>query len=146
MSYATKDDIVTLYSEDALHVADRDGDGVVDIAAVDRALASASDEIDSYLGVRYAVPLTFTPGIVQQYCVDIGLYRLALSADVLSEEHRRRYDDAITHLRRIGDGKAMLVLPAEPVPEGEEPLPEGAQPIVSGGPLKVWDRDSTRDL
>ncbi|SMH35876.1 gp436 family protein [Maritimibacter sp. HL-12] len=146
MAYATQTDIEELYGANALYVADRDGDGVADVAAVTRALQLASGEIDSFLGVRYSVPLTHVPEIVGQACVDIALYRLALSADVLSEEHRRRYEDTIAHLKRIAKGEAMLVLPAEPLVEGEEPLPDGPQPIVAGGPEKLWTRDKTRDL
>lgn len=41
MAYATQADIITIYSADALHVADRDGDGVIDADAVTRALDSS---------------------------------------------------------------------------------------------------------
>ena len=102
MAYATKDDIVTLYSETALYVADRDGDGLPDEAAISRALSGASSEIDSFLGVRYPVPLPHVTDLVMQMTVDMALYRLASSNDVLTDEHRRRYEDAIAHLKRLG--------------------------------------------
>lgn len=146
MLYATADDIIDLYGADALYVADRDRDGEADMSAVDRALVSASDEIDSYLAVRYTLPLGICPGILRQHGVDIAVYRLALSADVLTEEHRRRYDDAIAHLRRIADGKAALVLPAPDPGEDGADLSGSAQPIVVGGPPRVWSREKMRDL
>ncbi|MCA3464170.1 MAG: DUF1320 domain-containing protein, partial [Rhodobacter sp.] len=143
--YATQSDIVTLYGQNALVVADHNRDGAADSAAVTRALTSASDEIDTYLHARYTLPLPEVPGFLKQLAVDIALYRLALSADVLSEEHRKRYEDALGHLKRIAEGKAALVFTPVPPVEGQ-PDVSAAQPIVSGGPAKVFTRDLMRDL
>ncbi|WP_151720214.1 gp436 family protein [Gemmobacter serpentinus] len=150
MPYASQSDIVTLYGANALVVADHDRDGVPDTEAVTRALDLASAEIDTYIGRRYNLPLPVasTPHLMQ-LCVDIALYRLALSQDVASTEHRTRYEDAITTLVRIADGRAALVLPAQPPAEGEEgPSPEvsGPQPIVAGGPPRLFSREQMRDL
>ena len=149
MAYATQADIEAIYSLNALYVADRDGDGNVDSAAVDRALSSASDEIDSYLATRYPVPLAEVPGIVTQYAVDVALYRLALSAEVLTEELRRRYEDTIAALKRIAKGEQALVLPVDPGESGEElgtNSSDGPTPIIAGGPERLFSRDQTRDL
>lgn len=147
MAYATKDDIVALYSEDALYVADRDGDGVPDETAITRALKLASGEIDSFLGVRFSLPLPETPDLLVQFCVDIAIYRLASSRDVLSDEHRTRYDDAIKHLKEIARGTATLNLPSEAGEEGAETLlPDRPQPIVSGGPEREFTREKMRGL
>jgi phage gp36-like protein len=143
-AYATQADIVTLYGANALVVADHNRDGIVDSAAVTRSLTSASDEIDTYLAARYTLPLTEVPGFLKTLAVDIALYRLALSADVLSEEHRKRYEDALGHLKRIAKGEAALVFTATPA-TGDIDV-SGAQPIVSGGPAKLFTRDLTRDL
>jgi phage gp36-like protein len=143
-AYATQADIVTLYGANALYVADHNRDGVADSAAVTRALLSASDEIDTYLAARYTLPLTEVPGFLRTLTVDIGLYRLALSADVLSEEHRKRYEDALGHLKRIARGEAALVFTATPA-TGDIDV-SAAQPIVSGGPEKLFTREKTRDL
>jgi len=144
-AYALQSDIVTLYGQNSLVVADHDRDGIPDSAAVTRALAAASDEIDTYLAARYTLPLAEVPGFLKTLTVDIALYRLALSAEVLSDEHRRRYDDALGHLRRIAEGKAALVFTPVPPVEGQ-PDVSAAQPIVSGGPAKLFTRDLTRDL
>ena len=150
MPYASQSDIVTLYGANALVVADHDGDGVPDADAVARALDMASGEIDTYLARRYSLPLPVVTTLhLMQLCVDIALYRLALSQDVASAEHRRRYEDAITTLTRIADGRAALVLPVLPPAEGEAaPDPEvtGPQPIVSGGPPRLFSREQMRDL
>jgi phage gp36-like protein len=142
--YATQADIATIYGANALVVADHNRDGIVDSAAVARALTSASGEIDTYLAARYSLPLAEVPEFLVQLAVDIGLYRLALSSDVQSEEHRKRYDDALGHLRRIAEGKAALVFTATPA-TGDIDV-SGAQPIVSGGPEKLFTRENTRLL
>lgn len=147
MAYATQADIEAIYSPDALYVADRDGDGVADAAAVTRALDAASAEIDSYLGVRHTLPLSETPAVLIQPCVDIALYRLALSRSVLTEEHRTRFEDAIVFLTRVANGKAALNLPAPVDPEtGETTEFNSPRPIVSGGPSRVFGREETRGL
>lgn len=146
MAYATKDDIITLYSTDALYVADRDGDGIVDDAAVDRALVSAQGEIDSYLAVRETLPLPSTPDILVQLSVDIALYRLAASSDVLSEEHRTRYEDATAHLKRLSKGDAVLVFAID---ENAVPDPDqdnSPNPIVVAGPPRVFSREKMEGL
>lgn len=149
MSYATAADITELYGQNALVVADHDRDGAPDMAAVDRALLMATGEMETYLARRYTLPLPVIPSHLVQLCVDIALYRLALSADVASDEHRRRYEDALVVLSKIADGRAALVLPAPPAGgEGGESGPDvtGAQPIVAGGPPRLFSRERMRDL
>lgn len=145
MAYATLADIETLYGAHALVVADHDGDGMADAAAVARALDHASAEIDTHLAARYALPLPAVPLMLQSWCVDIALYRLALTADVLSEEHRRRFEDALAALRRVAEGKANLVFPADP--EAVDPAPATSpRPIVVGGPPRLFTRETLREL
>lgn len=145
MAYATSTDIIDLYGENALFVADHDRDGDPDLIAVDRALASASAEIDTYIAVRYALPLAEIPAFLATVCVDIAVYRLALSHDVLSEEHRRRYDDAIAFLKRVADGKAALIFASSAPGTDGEPAP-GPRPIVAEGPERLFSRDKMREL
>lgn len=147
MAYASQTDIETIYGAQALYIADRDGDGVADVAAVTRALDAASDEIDTYLTVRYALPLASVPAVLGQLAVDIALYRLAASHDVLTEELRRRYEDAVAHLRRIARGEAGLPMPAVTDPETGESFGDGRpQPIVAGGPPRLFSREKMRGL
>ena len=149
--YATQADIETVYSPDALYVADRTEDGVVDADAVDRALQAASAEIDGYVGVRHRLPLDLTNAAsaatqLRQYCVDIAVYRLALSRDVLTEEHRRRYEDAIKRLEQISKGTVTLNIPAPVDPDTGEAGYVSAQPIVAGGPERVFTRENMRGM
>jgi phage gp36-like protein len=145
MAYATPADIIDLYGEDALFVADHNRDGAADLVAVDRALASATAEIDTYIGVRYPLPLLEVPEFLKTICVDVAIYRLALAADVLSEEHRRRYDDALAFLKRVADGKAALLFTSSAPGEDGEPA-SGPRPIVSEGPARLFSREKMRDI
>ncbi|MGV6839988.1 MAG: gp436 family protein [Planktomarina sp.] len=151
MPYATQDDIIRLYSQNALYVADRDGNGVPEQDAVQSALSMASSEIDSFLGVRYAVPVSPVPDLLVQFAVDMALYRLASSRDMLSDEHRRRYEDAVSHLKQIAAGKAALIIPVDP---DAPPAQSGAdveidatpQPIVAAGPGREFTRAKMQGL
>lgn len=147
MPYATAFDITDLYGPDALVVADRDGDGSADLVAVDRALASASAEIDAYIGTRYALPLPSTPAHLVTICIDIAVYRLALSADVLTDEHRRRYDDARAFLKMVSSGAATLQITTAADGDQTDPAANpGPRPIVAGGPERLFTRETLRDI
>lgn len=149
MAYATQSDIEELYGENALYVADRDGDGVADAAAVAKALSDASDLIDSYLAVRYAVPLFETPSVVRQLCVDLGLYRLALTEDVLTEELKERNKAALDMLDRLSSGKQRLVFPSDGTrdDDGDGEVDDNSpRPIVQAGPEREFTRDKMSGL
>lgn len=150
MPYATQADIVELYGINALVVADRDGDGEPDTDAIARALDLSTGEMDTYIGRRYTLPLPAltisSTAHLTQLCVDIAVYRLALSQDVATSEHRVRYDDALAVLTKIADGRAALSLaPPEPGEDGEPEI-TGPSPIVVGGPPRLFSREKMRDL
>jgi phage gp36-like protein len=115
MPYATQADILERYGEDVLYaLADRNRDGTLDEEAISRALVDATAEIDSYLASRYPLPLSATPKIVVILCADIALYRL--SPDHVTEERRKRYEDAVKMLRLISDGKMSLGIETQDSP------------------------------
>lgn len=150
MAYASQTDIVELYGANALVVADRDGDGVPDADAVTRALDLSSGEMDTYIGRRYNLPLPAltisSTAHLTQLCVDIAVYRLALSQDVATAEHRLRYEDALSVLTKIADGRAALSLSPLVPGEGGDLEITGPTPIVVGGPERLFSREKMRDL
>ncbi|MEX0732846.1 MAG: DUF1320 domain-containing protein [Aquisalimonadaceae bacterium] len=116
MPYATQQNIIDRYGQDVLLLAaDRDGDGQVDSEAVDQALADADAEIDTYLAAKYALPLAVVPDVLVRLAVDIALFRVEATADVISEERRQRYKDAVALLARMARGEVSLGLPDPPV-------------------------------
>lgn len=108
MPYATKQDIIDRYGEAALIVAaDHDGDGEADPAVVTQGLNDASEEIDAYVGGRCILPLNPVPPVLVRLCVDIALYRMSMPP-AITDELRRRYEDAIKLLKLIADGTVTL--------------------------------------
>jgi phage gp36-like protein len=146
MPYAQQSDISDLYGANALVVADHDRDGVPDHGAVARALDYASAEIDTYIGPRYTLPLPEVPMFLKQLCVDIAIYRLALSGELMTDQIETRYKTAQGQLRDLASGKATLVFTTPIGGSTEEGDFRGPQPIVTSGPPRLFSRDTTRDL
>ncbi|RTL04379.1 MAG: DUF1320 domain-containing protein [Acidimicrobiia bacterium] len=130
MAYATQTTLEKQYGEDeVLRSGDRDADGVIDVvdgeSVVDKACSLAQGVADSYLGSRYTVPLSDPiPEAVVDATGAIAMYKLSEGADTLTEEKRRRYEDAIAWLRDVAAGKASL---------GVEPPP----PLTVGKPVRI---------
>ncbi|WP_027366938.1 gp436 family protein [Desulfocurvibacter africanus] len=119
MSYASQQDIVDRYGEEALVLlADRDNDGVADPDVIAQTLADADAEIDAYLAARYQLPLATVPAVLKRLAVDIVVYRLAADAGTGTEERRQRYEDAVDLLKRISTGQASLGLAEAPASTG----------------------------
>lgn len=110
MAYATKAAIIEAYGEAFLTViADRDNDGIIDDAAVTKALSRAESRMNSYF-VQGGVPLPL-PSVseeVEGACIDIACYFLANRHDRLTDEIRQRFEDAMAWLKDVSKGRAGL--------------------------------------
>lgn len=136
MPYASQQDIIDAYGEDALCViAERDGDGGVDAAAVDRALARAGAEIDAALRGRYAVPLAAVPDDIRAAAVDLARYFLAGLPGANDDEIRQRYEDARRTLDAYAAGRRILEAPAAVKPAGGRPGVLRRPGVFRGGGL-----------
>ena len=102
MAYATRADLEGRYS--ATEVAQRES--VLPTGALDRALADANAEIDSYLRGQYAVPLSPVPVDIVRLACAIARYRLLGEAE--SERARQDYEDAVRFLRDVRAGRASV--------------------------------------
>jgi len=101
MPYATRTDLEQRYAQD---VAQRET--VLPVLGVDNALADADAEIDSYLGVRYSVPVSPVSASILRIACVIARYRLL--GDAAGEAARRDYEDARAYLRDIAAGRSQL--------------------------------------
>lgn len=112
MSYGTVADLVARFSETEIaQLSDVEDRETVNDAVASAALTEASGEIDSYLGARYALPITDTvPDRLKAVCLDIARYRLY--DDHPTATVRQRYEDAIAWLKLIADGRIALPLSA----------------------------------
>lgn len=136
--YAVPQDIVTAYGEASLMAA-MDDNAVVDKAKVVAALGKATAEIDSYIADRYPLPLPSTPDRLRDICVDIATYKMSQTADVLTDEIRQRYEDAVKWLDKVASGRVSLGLPKA---AGQK----SAKAVVVTGPNRLFTRDKMRGL
>lgn len=117
MAYALTADLVARYGEEELiQLTDRLGDGVMDAAVIDQALADAGAVIDGYLAGRYTLPLSPVPHILVGYACDLARERLY--KDAAPEVVVKRADDARRFLALAGQGRISLGPQPEPTSDG----------------------------
>lgn len=130
MTYATQADLTDRFGATELaQLTDREAGQVIDTAVLNRALADADAEIDSYLATRYALPLASTPVVLVRLAADMARYRL--HDDRVTEAVRQRYQDAVSLLKRLASGEVLLDGAATP-------------PAVATGSVAVSVRAPTR--
>ena len=107
MLYCTRDDLIERFGESELiQLTDEQNTGALNAATVDKAIADASNQIDSYLIGRYQLPLTEVPEFVNTYACDMARY--LLWDDGALEQVTIRYRTAIKYWRDISTGVLRL--------------------------------------
>lgn len=138
--YATLQDMQDVFGQaELIKLTDRDRRGEIDQVVVGKSLARAASEIDSYIGGRYALPLTpsIVPEALRDRCCDIARYKLCGSGGVqLTDDIRLRYEDAIRYLEKVASGVIRL----GPGEAGSARTNNAAR-FVSGG--RQFGRDKT---
>ncbi len=124
MPYATRTDLEDRYGADEL----TQRESVLPAGAVDRALADADIEIDSYLATRYSVPMSPVPDNVTRIGAAIARYRIL--GDAVTELARKEYEDARAWLKDVATGRVQI---------------NGATPLASAAPAAVVDYVVGRD-
>ncbi|EBV5768288.1 DUF1320 domain-containing protein [Salmonella enterica subsp. enterica] len=67
-----------------------------------QALNDAGALVDSYLSVKYSLPLAVVPQVLVQHCCTVAFYYLC--DEQSSEQARDRYREALTWLREVKNG------------------------------------------
>ncbi|WP_020185947.1 DUF1320 domain-containing protein [Methylopila sp. 73B] len=112
-SYALLADIEARYPAELIVLAGDETTGLRDDGRVERALEDASSEIRGILKARYA-PAELARldedslETLKIYCIDLALYRIAISFSRSNERIKERYDAAIKRLEAIASGKGGL--------------------------------------
>ena len=107
MGYAQATDMVTRFGQEELEqLAPSDTAESFDQDKVDSALSDASAEMNTYLGSVYSLPLTDPNPYLKTICCDITRFRLW--DDAVSEEVRKRYEDAVAWLKKVVKGDVSL--------------------------------------
>ena len=136
MAYCTDDDIETrIGASDLAALADYDGDGVADAGVVARAIEDADALIDSYLSVRFSVPVSPVPDVLRTCAVNLAVYFLRLGRDSVTEDVRAQYEADAAWLRDVAAGMASL---------GVEPAPQegsGAAGVRFESDERIFGRD-----
>ena len=114
MGYITNADIEERVGSVALvQLAEDDGNGVADVGVVDEARLGAGGEVNSYLGRRYAVPISLTThpdlaDVLASITLDLAEYRLRSRHPPVPQDARRRRDQAIEWLTRAAVARIEL--------------------------------------
>jgi phage gp36-like protein len=129
MPYCTQADLLNqLTQAELVQLTDDAATGSVDSAKVDAALTAASATIDAYAGARYTLPLQSSEK-VKQLCVDLAIYELEKRRRRVREATLAARDAALSFLRDLARGRAVLDQPA------------GAQPQASEADVKKTEQD-----
>lgn len=132
MTYATLTDLIERAGNaEIIQIADRDDDNVPDDTVVDAALIHADNIVNSYVGVKYRVPLDETPDIVRTWAVSIARYYLHRydRPEYLVQD----YKDAMSALRDVAAGKISL-----PTATGVDPAASASSGTVSAVHPRPW--------
>lgn len=104
--YAQVTDMQMRFGQEELEQLAPSDSGAVDQDKVDSALSDASAEMNTYLGSVYSLPLTDPNPYLKTICCDITRFRLW--DDAVSEEVRKRYEDAVAWLKKVVKGDVSL--------------------------------------
>ncbi len=109
MAYCTQSDIEKrIGTADLAALADYDGDGSADADVVTAAIGDACSLMDSYLSVRFAVPVSPVPDVLRTRAVNLAVYFLRLGRDSATEDVRRQQEDDIAWLQHVVAGGVSL--------------------------------------
>ena len=135
MAYANVDDLQQAFGGyDRLDQAtDWNKDRVPDDDVIARALASASSEIDSYIGKQYLVPVANPPQPLVEVCARLAKYRLVSPRGMVDEFVKDEHTDDILWLKSVRDGETSL---------GVDPAPTQASMRLD----KSSPRPTTKDV
>ncbi len=120
MAYCTESDLLSLIPVKELAELTTDSGDTPDSQVVAEAIDRADAEIDAYLGSRYALPLSPVPDQVKGLSMDMALYHLYSRRSVAPPVRRQKYEAALSFLKLIAAGEAI-------VEGGSELLTENAQ-------------------
>lgn len=138
MAYCTQAQVERYVGEDELiAIADHDDDGTADAAVVTQAIEHADGTIDSYLGVKFVVPLTPPiPKEVRRISIMLTVCELQRGRDSGAEDQLAICKEAMEELEKIAKGVVKV--------PGLQPLPSdapGAPDVRYTGQDRIFGRD-----
>lgn len=141
MPYCTQADIAKLIPPADLAQLTTESGNTPDSAVIAEMIDRAGAEIDSYLAVRYVLPLASTPLEIKHRCVDMAIYYLHSRRSMMPEIRRKNYEDAVVWLKLVAAGAAVVTGAT-----GVE-LPGVADQVTEVGSAdRVFSRQTLKDL
>lgn len=109
MAYCTEANILTRVGEEELvALADLDEDGTADAAVVAAAISDADGHINSYVAVKYTVPVSPVPDVLVKRSTSLAIYFLQLRRNSVTEDMQKEYDRITQWLKDVVAGKVSL--------------------------------------
>jgi phage gp36-like protein len=139
MAYCSEDDLLKMIPQSELAELTAESGEVPDSLIIIDAISKAEAEIDSYLGVKYVVPLSAPPAQVKALAVDLAIYHLYSRRSVVPMVRQQKYDAAVAFLKQVAAGQLVIV-----GPQGE--LPTVAKEVTDAtSGIRAFTRDTLAD-
>lgn len=138
----TLQDLLTFFPERELIELSNLDDATADTVDIDRvegAIARASQEINSYLGVRFTLPIEGEiPMVLQSKAADVIRYYLDVYR--VRDDVAARYKEAIAWLRLLAKGEVTLGIDSDIAP------PDQSRRITVTSHPPIFNRDTLNGL
>ncbi len=139
MAYCSEDDLLNMIPQADLADLTVESGEVPDSLIIIDAINKAGAEIDSYLGVKYVVPLATPPDRVKALAVDLAIYHLYSRRSIVPPVWQQRHDAAVAFLKQVVAGQMVIV-----GPQGE--LPTMAKEVTDAtSAIRAFTRDTQAD-
>jgi len=142
MAYCSQSDIEKLLPVRELAELTTESGDVPDAEVISACIAKADAEIDAYLGKRYQVPLAAAPAQVVSLAVDLAIYHLYSRRSVVPAIREQNYRQALTFLREVAAGGAVIWSEDGEAPRRQEDGPT----VVLTSEARVFQRETLLDF
>ena len=116
MAYCSEDDLLKMIPQADLADLTVESGEVPDSLIIIDAISKAGAEIDSYLGVKYVVPMATPPDRVKALAVDLAIYHLYSRRSIVPPVWQQRHDAAVAFLKQVVAGQMVIVGPQGELP------------------------------
>jgi phage gp36-like protein len=111
MSYCSQNDLEILIPVTELAELTSDSGDTPNSNVITQIIDRVGAEIDSYLSVRYIIPLLVIPDLIKGLVVDMVLYHLYSRRSSVPQIRRKNYEDAREFLQNVAMGKSNIIGP-----------------------------------
>ncbi|MFZ5448606.1 MAG: gp436 family protein [Thermodesulfobacteriota bacterium] len=109
MAYCSEDDLLKMITQSELAELTVESGEVPDSLIIEDAIGKADAEINSFLGVKYVVPLSPPPDQVRALSVDLAIYNLYSRRNVVPQVRQQRYEAAVALLKQVASGELVIM-------------------------------------